>query len=115
MDLSLSLPLIRFTAGLLLIGQGAQKLIGIGPGSGLERWTANVRDMGFRPASLWASLSISALMVGQLFVAIAKADWAKGLWVQASGYEHPLLLMSSPSRSADLAATPWMRRSDGTG
>ena len=30
MDLSLSLLLIRFTAGLLLMGHGAQKLVGIG-------------------------------------------------------------------------------------
>jgi putative oxidoreductase len=134
MDLSLSLLLIRFTAGLLLMGHGAQKLIGIGPGPGLEKWTANVERMGFRPASLWALLSVSAeflggialaigfltpiaaaLVVGELFVAIAKAHWAKGLWVQVGGYEYPLLLMviavavglGGPGRYSVDAALGW--------
>jgi len=77
------------------------------------RWTANVRDIGFRPASLWASLSISALVVGQLFVAIAKAHWATGLWVQAGGDEDPLLLMviavavGGPGRYSADAALGW--------
>ncbi|MEA2662865.1 MAG: putative oxidoreductase [Chloroflexota bacterium] len=112
MDVSLSLLLIRFTVGLLLAGHGAQKLVGIGGGPGLRSWTANVGKMGFHPAPLWSALSIAAelggglalavgfltpiaaaLVVGQLFVAIAKAHWSKGLWVQAGGYEYPLVLL----------------------
>ena len=100
MDLSLSLLLIRFTAGLLLMGPGDSK---DGPRTSAT-W-------GFRPASL----SISALVVGQLFVAIAKAHWAKGLWIQAGGYEYPLLLMviavavGGPGRYSADAALGWDR------
>jgi len=88
--------------------------------------------MGFRPASLWTLRCISAeflggialavgffasvvaaLVVGQLFVAIAKAHWAKGLWIQAGGYEYPLLLMviavavGGPGRYSADAALGW--------
>jgi len=111
MDLSLSLLLIRFAAGMLLMGHGAQKLLGIGPGPGLRAWSARVGAMGFTPAPFWGLVSgaaefiggialaigfftpvAAALIVGQLFVAITKAHWAKGLWSQVGGYEFPLLL-----------------------
>src|SRR5216110_3388371 len=134
MDLSLSLLLIRFTAGLLLMGHGAQKLVGIGPGPGLRGWTARVGAMGFRPAPLWAVVSTAAeflggvalaigfftpvaaaLIVGQLFVAIAKVHWPKGLWSQVGGYEYPLLLvviavaagLGGPGRYSVDAALGW--------
>ena len=100
MDLSLSLLVIRFAAGMLLMGHGAQKLAGVGGGPGLQGWTANVEKMGFRPAPLWAAAAVSAefiggvalaigfftpvvaaLLVGHLFVAIARVHWPKGLWV----------------------------------
>lgn len=112
MDLSLSLLLIRFAAGLLLVGHGAQKLTGIAGGPGPRRWTGAVGQMGFRPAPLWAALSMgaellgglalaiglltplaAAALVGSLFVAIAKAHWNKGLWITAGGYEYALLLL----------------------
>ena len=112
MDLSLSLLLIRFAAGLLLMGHGAQKLVGIGGGPGARKWTGAVGQMGFRPAALWAALSIGAELVGgfaiaigfltplaaailvsQLFVAIVKAHWSKGLWITAGGYEYTLMLL----------------------
>lgn len=111
MDLALSLLVIRFAAGMLLMGHGAQKLVGVGGGPGLQRWTANVERMGFRPAALWGPLSVSAeflggialaigaftpvvaaLLVGHLFVAIAKVHWAKGLWVSNGGFEYTFLL-----------------------
>src|SRR2546421_5958366 len=112
MDLSLSLLVIRFAAGLLLMGHGAQKLFGVAGGPGLAMWTANVGKLGFRPVPLWSVLSVSAeflgglalavgfitpvaaaLVIGQLFVAIATVHWAKGLWNQNGGFEYPLLLM----------------------
>lgn len=134
MDLSLSLLLIRFTAGMLLMGHGAQKLAGIGPGPGLQAWTGRVEAMGFRPALFWAIASITAeflggvalavgfftplacaLIVGNLFVAIAKVHWAKGLWSQVGGYEYPLMLLivsvavglGGPGRYSADAALGW--------
>jgi putative oxidoreductase len=112
MDLSLSLLLIRFCVGMLLLGHGAQKLLGVAGGPGFEGWTGAVGRLGFRPAALWATLAIgaeflgglalaigfftpiaAALIVGDLFVAIAKAHWPKGLWVSGGGYEYPLTLL----------------------
>src|SRR5258708_28318941 len=98
MDLSLSLLLIRFAAGLLLMGHGAQKLVGIGGGPRAREWTGAGGQMGFRPAALWAAPSIGAGLVGgvalaigvltplaaasllgPLFLAIVQAPWSKGL------------------------------------
>jgi putative oxidoreductase len=134
MDLSLSLLVIRFTAGMLLMGHGAQKLVGIGDGPGFRTWTANVEKMGFRPGALWGAASVAAefiggialavgfftpfvaaLLVGQLFVAIVKVHWAKGLWVQGGGYEYPFLLaiiaaavgLGGPGRYSVDAALGW--------
>ncbi|HLZ47833.1 MAG TPA: DoxX family protein [Candidatus Limnocylindria bacterium] len=134
MDVSLSLLVIRFAAGMLLMGHGAQKLVGIGGGPGLQTWTANVEKMGFRPAALWGAASVAAefiggialaigfftplvaaLLVGQLFVAIAKVHWPKGLWVQGGGYEYPFLLavivavvgLGGPGRYSVDAALGW--------
>ena len=112
MDLSLSVLLIRFTVGMLLMGHGAQKLLGVAGGPGFAGWSQSVERMCFRPAALWATLSVAAeflggialavgwftplaaaLLVGHLFVAIVKAHWPKGLWVQGGGYEYPFTLL----------------------
>src|SRR5260221_9015472 len=111
MDLSLSLLVIRFAAGMLVMGHGAQKLIGVGGGPGIRKWATMIGTMGFRPVALWAVLSASAefvggvalaigwftpfaaaALVGSFFVAIVKVHWAKGLWNQGGGFEYPLLL-----------------------
>jgi len=134
MDLSLSLLLIRFAAGMVLMGHGAQKLLGVSGGPGLARWTANVERMGFRPAFAWSTLAASAefvggvalaigfftpiaaaLIVGDLFVAIAKVHWTKGLWVSNGGYEYAMLLLvvaiavglGGPGRYSVDAALGW--------
>jgi putative oxidoreductase len=111
MDLSLSLLLIRFTVGLVVMAHGAQKLVGIGGGPGLRGWITNVGKMGFQPAPLWGLVSVSAeflggtalavgfftpvaaaLIVGEMFVAIVKAHWHKGFWVKNGGLEYPFVL-----------------------
>ena len=70
MDLSLSLLLIRFTVGLVVMGHGAQKLVGIGGGPGLQGWTTNVGKMGFKPAPFWGLVSVSAEFLGGTALAI---------------------------------------------
>ena len=111
MDLSLSLLLIRFTVGLVIMAHGAQKLVGIGGGPGLRGWTANVGKMGFQPAPFWGLVSVSteflggtalavgfftpvaaAFIVAQMFVAIVKAHWQRGFWVSNGGLEYAFVL-----------------------
>lgn len=111
MDLSLSMLLVRFAVGIVILGHGAQKLLGVAGGPGMKGWTAGVRAMGFRPAPLWAGAAaltefaggaalalgllspiVAAFIVADLFVAIVKAHGPRGLWVQAGGYEYPLVL-----------------------
>src|SRR5260221_3973026 len=70
MDLSLSLLVIRFAAGMLVMGHGAQKLIGVGGGPGIRKWATMIRTMGFRPVALWAVLSASAEFVCGVALAI---------------------------------------------
>ncbi len=67
--------------------------------------------MGFRPANLWAVVSIGAELVGGLLLAVGlltpfaamalvgqsvvivlKAHWAKGFWSRDGGFEFPLSL-----------------------
>ncbi len=134
MDLSLSLLVIRFAAGMLVVGHGAQKLIGVGGGPGIRKWATMIGTMGFRPVALWAVLSASAefvggvalaigwftpfaaaALVGSFFVAIVKVHWAKGLWNQGGGFEYPLLLaviaaaggLGGPGRYSVDAALGW--------
>ncbi len=134
MDLSLSLLVIRFAAGMLVMGHGAQKLIGVGGGPGIRKWATMIGTMGFRPVALWAVLSASAefvggvalaigwftpfaaaALVGSFFVAIVKVHWAKGLWNQGGGFEYPLLLaviaaavgLGGPGRYSVDAALGW--------
>jgi len=111
MDLSLSLLLIRFTVGLVVMAHGAQKLVGIGGGPGLQGWTANVGKMGFQPAPFWGLVSVSAeflggtalavgfftpvaaaLIVAQMFVAIVKVHWPRGFWVSSGGLEYAFVI-----------------------
>ncbi len=134
MDLSLSLLVIRFAVGMLVMGHGAQKLVGVGGGPGIRKWRTMIESMGFRPAAFWAVLSasaefvggvalaigwftpfVAAALVGNFFVAIVKVHWAKGLWSQGGGFEYPLLLaviaaavgLGGPGRYSVDAALGW--------
>lgn len=134
MDLSLSLLLIRFTVGMLLMGHGAQKLVGVAGGPGLRTWIGAVGKMGFRPPALWAlaaagseflgglAMAIgfftpvaAALVVADMFVAIVKVHWSKGLWVTGGGSEYALTVLlvataiglGGPGRYSVDAALGW--------
>src|SRR2546423_12378555 len=63
MDLSLSLLVIRFAAGMLLMGHGAQKLAGVGGGPGLQGWTPYVGKMGVPTAPPRAAAAGGAAVI----------------------------------------------------
>src|SRR2546428_5612933 len=108
----LALTIIRVAVGLIVAGHGAQKLLGVFGGQGLDRWSAAVASMGFVQPRLFAVLvafteffgavmlaagSLTSLVCAALavdmIVAILKVHWAKGFWITKGGYEYTLLLL----------------------
>jgi putative oxidoreductase len=106
--------LLRLVVGLTFAGHGLQKAFGWWKGPGWTGWTGAVGRMGFRPALLWAAISIGAelggglllaaglltpiavmAIAGQSVVIILKAHWAKGFWNRDGGYEFPLALAAA--------------------
>ena len=108
-----ALLLLRGVVGLLFVGHGCQKLFGLFGGDGLEAWTASVAKAGIQPAATWATFEAaaefgagvllalglltplaSALLIGDMLVAILKVHAPKGLWSQQGGYEYNLVLIA---------------------
>jgi putative oxidoreductase len=105
------LLVLRAVVGSIFAAHGAQKAFGWWKGAGWTGWNGVVANMGFRPAALWAAVSIGAelagglllaigfltplaamALVGQSVVIIGKAHWAKGFWNRDGGLEFPLSL-----------------------
>ncbi len=107
----LSYPMIRFSAGLILVPHGAQKLFGWFGGGGLEATGQSLSaNLGLEPGLLFAFLLGATEFFGGLFLAVgfltrpsavaitvvmAVAVFAvhlpKGFFWFAGGYEYPLL------------------------
>lgn len=113
LDNDLALTLIRVVAGLVIAAHGAQKVFGVFGGPGLVKWHGAVRSMGFAQprvigtlaafAELFGGLAlalglytpiVAALVAVDLIVAIVKAHWTKGFFVQKGGYEYVLVLLA---------------------
>ncbi len=111
--LSLGLLILRLVAGLTLAAHGAQKLGWFG-GASFPKTVQVMQKQGFKPAWLWASLTIlgevggglslafgfltplgAAGAVGTMFMAIVKAHWKHGFWNRDHGLEFPLQLLAS--------------------
>jgi putative oxidoreductase len=93
-----------------MFAHGAQKAWGWWGGPGYARWRAAVQSMGFRPAALFAPVSIAAelsgfllvfgfltplvgaMIVAQAVAIIGKAHLPKGFWNTSGGFEYPLAL-----------------------
>jgi putative oxidoreductase len=106
----LGLLILRTAIGGIMFAHGAQKAWGWWGGPGYEGWRRIVDGMGFRPASLFAPVSIAAelsgaflvlglltplvgaAIVAQAVVIIAKAHLPQGFWNTRGGYEYPLAL-----------------------
>ncbi len=67
MDLTL---ILRLTVGLLLVGHGAQRLIGWFGGHGLHGTAQWLASIGFRPAQAWALLAGTLEFGGGLLVTL---------------------------------------------
>lgn len=106
----LAVPMIRVTAGLLLLPHGCQKLFGWFGGKGLQGTAAYFTSAGFEPGYFWAVLVALTevggglcLAVGLLtrpaaaaiavFMAVAVFDahWSNGFFWINRGFEYPLM------------------------
>ena len=104
-------PLMRATAGLMLMPHGAQKLFGWFGGYGLEGTGGYLSSsLGLEPGFLWALLLGSAEFFGGLLLAIGlltrpaglaiavlmavavfAVHWPNGYFWNNDGYEYPLM------------------------
>ena len=104
---------LRLGVGVIFAVHGAQKAFGWWGGSGLAGWEAVMVRMGFRPARLFAVVSVIAelggglalalglltplaatLLIGQSLVIIFAAHWSRGFFNRDNGYEFPLALIA---------------------
>ncbi len=110
--LDIGLLVLRLVVGGTLAAHGAQKAFGWWGGPGPAGWNAAIAKMGFRPAPLFAGLSIAAelagillavgfltplvglVLIGQVTVIIGKAHLAKGFWNSKGGFEFALSLLA---------------------
>lgn len=105
---------LRLGVGLIFAVHGAQKAFGWWKGSGFAGWEAVMVRMGFRPARLFAAISVGAelggglalaiglltplaatVLLGQCLVIIFAAHWPRGFFNRDNGYEFPLALISA--------------------
>jgi putative oxidoreductase len=104
-------PLVRVTAGLLLVPHGAQKLFGWFGGYGLEATGAFFADkLGLAPGLLFAGLTggieffggialalglltrpVAAAVFALMAVAVFQVHLGAGFFWTAGGYEYPLM------------------------
>ena len=107
----LALLMLGLTVGLTFAAHGAQKAFGWWGGPGLGGWQAAMDHMGFRPARLFAVVSMlaelagglglavgfltpvaAAILVAQSTVIILHVHLPKGFWSAKGGFEFALQL-----------------------
>lgn len=112
--LNLGLLILRLVLGGIFLGHGSQKLFGWFGGGGIKGTTAFMRQMGARPAALWAWIATASEFGGGLLVllgfltplgslgiaaammvAIIQVLWEKGFWNLKGGYEYALLNLTA--------------------
>jgi putative oxidoreductase len=110
----LGLVLLRLVVGLTFAAHGAQKAFGWWAGPGYPGWTGALQSMGWRPAPLWALVSVgaellagllfalgfltplaAAALIGQSVVIVFSVHWPKGFWNTKGGWEFPTSLAAA--------------------
>ena len=107
----LGVLILRLVVGLTFAAHGAQKAFGWWGGSGFAGCQAVMERLRFRPAVLFAAISMAAelvgglllavglltplatmVIVGQFVIIIVKSHWPRGFWNRDNGFEFPLSL-----------------------
>jgi putative oxidoreductase len=110
LSLSAGLLIGRVVLGGLMMGHGAQKLLGWFGGHGLRATAGFFETLGFRPGRLFAGLAAgtemlsglllllglftpvaAALMISVMIVAAGSVHWKGGVFAATNGIEVPLL------------------------
>ena len=105
--------ILRVVAGLTVASHGAQKLFGWFGGPGMTTWEQGLQKQGFKPARLWAYMTIlgelggglslafglltplgAAGVFGAMLMAIIMVHWKNGFFNSKRGIEFPLALLS---------------------
>ena len=108
-----ALLILRVVAGLTVASHGAQKLLGWFGGPGMDTWEQGLRKQGFKPARIWAYLTVlgelggglslafgfltplgAAGIFGAMFMAILTVHWKNGFFNGKRGIEFPLALLA---------------------
>jgi putative oxidoreductase len=108
--LGLGLLLARLVLGGLMLGHGAQKLLGWFGGHGLAATGGFFESLGFRPGRFFAATAAAtemcsglllalgfltplgaAMMLSVMIVAAGSVHWKNGLFAASNGIEVPLL------------------------
>ena len=106
----LALPMIRVTAGLLLLPHGSQKLFGWFGGAGMQATAQFFASVGFEPGWFWALLvaltefvgglclalgfltrPAAAAIAGFMATAVVQTHWPNGFFWTDKGFEYPLM------------------------
>ena len=66
----IALPLLRLTAGVVLMPHGCQKLFGWFGGAGFEKFTGFFDKAGWYPAAFWVALVALTELVGGFMLAV---------------------------------------------
>lgn len=108
---SFGLLVLRVFTGIMFAAHGAQKLFGVWGGGGIDGFAAGLTQMGLPAPLLQAYLAAGSEFFGGLLlilgfltrlaaiplfvvmqVAIFKAHWANGFFLQNQGFEYPFVI-----------------------
>lgn len=110
--IDLAILVLRICLGIVFIAHGAQVAFGMFSGPGINGFSQMLSGMGFKPSAFWAYLSAYTELIGGLclilgiftrlaafsilvfmLVAVLKAHWSKGFFIQSGGFEYNFVIM----------------------
>ena len=124
--MELGLLILHVVVGALVAGHGAQKLLGVFGGHGLEGTAGFLESLGLRPGKVHAVAAGGAELVGGLLlalglltplgaalliavmvIAIATVHASNGVWNSDGGYEYNVVLIAAALTLAGAGAGDW--------